>query len=60
MTENQIVEILIGSLSSVYCDTCSSSGQEENYCDECHRKYMNWGLSHNAARNIAKKILKGE
>lgn len=42
--KEQIVELLINSLSSVYCNTCNYT-DEEDYCDYCHRKSMNWSIA---------------
>ena len=51
--EDKIVEILKAKLNSVYYDTCDSE-----YCDDCNRKSMNWGISEYAARGLAREILK--
>ncbi len=48
----EIVEILMSSLDSAYCDSC---GTED--CDDCHRKYTNWELSEQYAQMLADKIL---
>lgn len=59
--ENQIVDILLNKLESVYCNNCSSnklkSSDEDCYCEECHRKNMNWSISEKTAKQIAKEIL---
>jgi predicted Fe-S protein YdhL (DUF1289 family) len=48
-----IATILLNKLCSVYCDTC-----DEEYCEGCNRKEMNWGLSKNSANYLAEEILK--
>ena len=50
-----ITKILLKQFSSVYCGTCEA---QEDWCDECHRKMMNWGLSEKAAGEIADEIIK--
>ena len=55
-SKEEIIEILINSLDSVYCDTCSSNLSGE-HCEECIRKQMNWGISENYAKMIADEIL---
>ena len=53
--KDKIVQVLLKELASVYCGTCEA---QEDWCDECHRKMMNWGLSKPAAESLADKILK--
>ena len=48
-------KIMTGALSYAYCDNC---GTDEDYCDECHRKYQNWCLSEATAEGIAEEISK--
>lgn len=65
---NEIKQLLVDELSSPYCNDCKfgtgleESKYEEIYgywgCDDCHRKYMGWELSEEAAEGIAKKIMK--
>ena len=59
LSEEKIAEYLMDTFSSVYCGSCSYQESGEG-CDECHRKYMNWGLSEAKASKIAKYILEGE
>ena len=51
-----IKTLLLQELSSVYCDTCANS-EDENRCDECHRKAMQWSLSEDSADKLASAIL---
>lgn len=55
--KEKIVEILEEALSSVYCDSCVAQGTDDKRCEDCYRKNMNWGLSHDAACKIADEIL---
>lgn len=52
MNKEDIVKILLDTLSYAYCSNC---GTEE--CDDCHRKYQYWSLSPVTAEEIADKIL---
>lgn len=54
-TIDEIVEILVERLNSVYCDNCNN--QDGSCCEECNRKQMYWSLSRTEARNIAREIL---
>ena len=51
----KVKEYLVEFLSSVYCDTCANQ-DDENKCDYCHRKSMNWALSEQTAETMAKEI----
>lgn len=56
-TNKKVIEdILLDRFRSVYCNTCAGN-LDADYCGECHRKYMNWGLSENSASRIADEIL---
>ena len=50
--KDKIVEILLEELCEVYCDTCDGE-----YCEDCNRKAMNWGISRHTAERIANRIL---
>ena len=60
--EDNIVKIMKEELIRVYCYNCR---HENNYideygndpCENCHRKFQNWGLKEFTARKMAKKIL---
>ena len=54
MKKEKIQQLLLKELASVYCGTCAA---QEDWCDECHRKYMNWGISEEAASDLADKIM---
>ena len=55
-TKEEITEYLVKTLRSVYCDNCKH-GLDDDFCDECHRKSMNWGLDESSAEAMAEKIL---
>ena len=52
-----ITRIIEDNVSYAYCDNCEYDMDDE-HCDDCHRKYMNWKLSHDTAFEIADKIIK--
>ena len=52
----KIIDILLEEFECIYCDSCRFQNGGE-YCEECHRKYMNWSLSSETAANIADKII---
>jgi hypothetical protein len=55
-----IESLLLSELNSVYCDTCSSYGLDDEHddygCDDCIRKAMMWSLSESSAKRLADKI----
>ena len=55
-TREEIIEILEKEFGHVYCHNCE---HDMNFgsCEECHRKYMNWKISHETAEKIADRIL---
>lgn len=59
---DNIVKILEEELSYIYCYNCKHNDMtiedENDPCEDCHRKYMEWQLSNESAVNIAEKILK--
>lgn len=52
----EIADIIKEKLNWIYCHNCN--GNIEDKCEECHRKYMNWGISDKCAKEIAENILK--
>ena len=54
--KEKIIKILIDNLSYVYCYNCSGE-LDDNNCDDCHRKYMNWQISQKYAEKITDEIL---
>ena len=53
--KRKIENILLKQFCYVYCDTCRF--KNTNMCDDCHRKCMNWGLSSDAAEELAETII---
>lgn len=51
--KDKIIEILMEELRQVYCDSCDGE-----YCEDCNRKEMNWGIGYHKAEKIADRILK--
>jgi len=56
MKAEQIVDILVNELSSVYCNNCAW-GDSQEHCEDCHRKSMMWGISEDTAKRLADNIL---
>nr|DAL18230.1 MAG TPA_asm: TFIIB zinc-binding [Caudoviricetes sp.] len=63
-SQNDIANIIYNALDHMYCDNCRFSSEikesdsDEWSCDECHRKYNEWGVSMQESNRIAKEILK--
>lgn len=55
--KEEFIEFLMNELSRVYCHNCkgNDNNAESDFCDDCHRKYMNWEISRNTAERIADK-----
>lgn len=60
---NLIAKIIYERLYYVYCDNCRFNSDrtkwhdnEENPCEDCHRKYMNWAISMETANQLAEII----
>lgn len=56
MKEN-IITLLMQTLDTAYCDSCNHN-LNDDYCEYCHRKNINWSLSRETAEMLADKILK--
>lgn len=54
--KERISELLYQQLGGVYCDSCEYQDNEER-CNGCHRKYMNWAISEEAANGLAEAIM---
>lgn len=46
-------------LSDIYCHNCRGNDDKVNadFCEDCHRKYINWELSQTTAEAIAEKAI---
>lgn len=67
MTKEQkmISQIIQNTLDYAYCDNCrynkeirSKTEEDDNPCEDCHRKYNQWGVSKKVANSIAIEISK--
>ena len=59
MMKEKIAEMLYQNLGAVYCYSCEYGDFEnEDMCEDCHRKYMNWALSHKAADGLAEEVMR--
>ena len=62
MNKERIAEIIYEQLSYAYCDNCRYALEipedEDRFspCDECYRKYNNWGISMAEAKRIVERI----
>lgn len=54
----QISNLLAHKFRLVYCDYCKNWHEENDECDDCHRKNMHWSLDKNEATVLATKIMK--
>lgn len=59
MSKDKIVEILKKRFGSVYCNTCKCE-MDDDACDFCHRKYMNWGINDEYAEMVAEEIIRAD
>lgn len=58
MNKKETIAVLLKEeLSYVYCFNCEHQDNED-MCEECHRKNMNWALSMDTALGLADKVLK--
>lgn len=58
--ENRIAKILTDELCYCYCDNCEFGNwdkYQDTRCDNCYRKYQNWQLSEDTAKELAKQII---
>lgn len=53
----KLEEFLKTKFDSVYCDTCENVGNEDR-CDYCHRRSMNWSISNETVQRIINEISK--
>lgn len=48
------IDAMYAEFEYVYCFNCDHEGNEE-WCEDCHRKYMKWS----ASRNTIERVLNG-
>ena len=54
----KIADLITEEFLSVYCNSCKyAEVNDEEACESCHRKAMNWSISDDKANNIENKIL---
>lgn len=59
LNKEEAVEYLMDRLNYAYCDNClGNEVGDEDYCDDCHRKYQNWALGKAVAEQIVNNIYK--
>ena len=54
--------MIYDSLDYMYCDNCryNSEINDENSCDDCHRKYNSWAISRSECNWLARAITNKE
>lgn len=58
--EDRVAKILTDELCYCYCDNCEFGDwdkYQDTRCDNCYRKYQNWQLSEDTAKELAKQII---
>jgi len=58
--EDRIAKILTDELCYCDCDNCEFGDwdkYQDTRCDNCYRKYQNWQLSEDTAKELAKQII---
>ena len=59
----KIADLIYTTLDYMYCDNCRFSSEitedEVGYyrCEDCHRKYNEWGISKSTSLRLANKII---
>lgn len=59
--EEKISDYLFDNLDYIYCQNCRYNNEEDDlyhFCENCHRKAMNWEISKSECDCLARKILK--
>ena len=51
---DRIIDVLLEELCEVYCYSCDGE-----YCENCNRKEIGWGISRRESERIADRILSG-
>lgn len=58
--KKKFVSYLISELCYIYCHNCRGNEKDKvntDFCEDCHRKYINWELSQATAETIAEKAI---
>lgn len=53
----KVADLLVSELNYIYCHNCANEGNDDE-CDGCNRKRMNWELAQETAEQIEVKISK--
>ena len=53
--QSKIYKYIYDRLCYVYCNTCRND-LDDDKCECCHRKYMNWSISEEEAHKMAEDI----
>ena len=61
MNKEVISDLLYEELDYIYCHNCRYR-DEEGWCDNCYRKYMDWAIARHTCDELAAEIinLRGE
>lgn len=61
MTEKEVSDLLYKKFGRVYCDTCRHDmfNEDEEGCEQCHRKNIGWAVSRSDCDLLAKQICRG-
>jgi hypothetical protein len=51
----KVADLLVSELNYIYCHNCANQDNEDE-CDGCNRKSMNWELGQQTAEQIEAKI----
>lgn len=57
----KFTQYLMSTVDYVYCNNCRGNDPcddiDPDFCEDCHRKYMSWAISHRTAEMLAEKAL---
>jgi len=52
----ELIKFIQDELRYAYCDNCRGNDESDfEGCDDCHRKYIGWGIRLSTATRIAEK-----
>ena len=51
ISRQDVIDALYAEFEYVYCYNCDHEGNEE-WCEDCHRKYMKWSASRNTIERV--------
>lgn len=53
---NAAIDAICDEFSEVYCNNCDHKSDDGDYCEDCHRKYMNWAASRETVECVLKAL----